>query len=96
MSSEDRHDQRRPPPGSKISTVYAWVATEPDGTESLCSVQIGSVHYPMIGADKARIESYRPHAQQVTMATGYPVHMIEWTERRVLDTPFGPAAGGRA
>jgi hypothetical protein len=45
---------RRPNTGQRIETIYAWIATEPDGGEGVCSMQAGEIHLPMIGADGER------------------------------------------
>jgi hypothetical protein len=43
--------------GERIEALYAWVATEPDGGEGVCSMQIGEVHMPIVCADMERVES---------------------------------------
>jgi hypothetical protein len=42
-----------------IDALYAWVATNPDGNEGVCSMQLGAVHMPLIGADMDRVKSLR-------------------------------------
>lgn len=34
----------KPGTGQTIDALYAWVATEPDGGEGVCSAQIGDTH----------------------------------------------------
>lgn len=74
----------RPGKGQRIERLYAWIAEEPDGGEGVCSIQLGDVHYPMVGADRARIESLRQHAQDVARITGYRIRLVEFSARVVL------------
>ncbi len=74
--------------GQKIERLYAWIATEADGGEGVCSVKLGDTHMPLIGADMARIESLRGHAAFVARASGCPVRLVEFSVRRVIaETP---------
>jgi hypothetical protein len=70
--------------GQKIERLYAWVATEPDGGEGVCSMLLGGVQMPLIGADMARVESLRDHAAFVARMSGYPVRLVEFSARKVL------------
>jgi hypothetical protein len=74
-----------------IDAIYAWVATETDGSEGICSGDfeipgIGKRHMPLIGADRDRIESLRPIAEYVHRATGCPVRMVRFTLREDLES----------
>jgi len=73
--------------GQKIEKLYAWVATEPDGGEGVCAMSIPSLGgmVPLVGADRARIESLRPHAAAVRTATGFPVRLKVFGSGVVLD-----------
>jgi hypothetical protein len=83
MANEWRHST-----GQKIERLYAWIAEEADGGEGLCSVQMGEMQMPMIGADRERIESLRPYAEQVARLSGRPIRLIEYGSRKVLaDSP---------
>jgi hypothetical protein len=75
----------KPATGQKIERIYAWVATEPDGGEGIVSTLLGDTHYPLIGADKARIESFREFAQLAGKVSGYPVHLICFEQKRILE-----------
>jgi hypothetical protein len=75
----------RPGQGQAISALYAWVATEPDGGEGVCSAQIGDVHFPLVGADMDRMKSLRPHAELIHRATGYPVRLVRFAHREDLE-----------
>jgi hypothetical protein len=68
-----------------IDALYAWVATEPSGDEGVCSMQLGAVHMPLIGADMDRVKSLREHAELVRQATGYPVRLVRFSRREDLE-----------
>jgi hypothetical protein len=68
-----------------IDALYAWVATEPDGGEGVCSAQIGDTHFPLVGADIDRAKSYRPYAELARKATGYPVRLVRFALREDLE-----------
>ena len=46
----------------KIARLYAWIVTHEDGEEGVPAISTPIGALPMIGADKARIESLRAHA----------------------------------
>jgi hypothetical protein len=77
----------RPGTGQSIEAIYAWVATEPDGGEGICSAQqLGSnLVMPLVGADIDRIKSLRPHAEAVRRITGYPVRLVRFGSRDDLE-----------
>ena len=68
-----------------IDALYAWVATEPDGGEGVCSMTLGNIHYPLVGADMDRIKSFRKHAEFLREATGYPVRLVRYSMREDLE-----------
>jgi hypothetical protein len=74
-----------PRKGQKIERLYAWVAEEADGGEGLCSMPLGDLTMPMIGADRERIESMREYAQRIASILGIPVRLIEFSTRTVLE-----------
>jgi len=75
----------RPGTGQTIDALYAWVATEPDGGEGICSAQLGKLHMPLVGADMDRIKSLRSHAEAVRAASGYPVRLVRFSRREDLE-----------
>lgn len=83
MSTAD--SKWRPGRGQAIGALYAWIATEPDGGEGLCSAQIGDTHMPLIGADMDRIKSMRPAAEAVRRASGYQVRLVRYGRREDLE-----------
>lgn len=73
----------KPGKGQKIEKLYAWVATEPGGGEGVCGMSIPELGgmVPLVGADRARIESLRPYAEQTRKASGYPIRLVEFSTR---------------
>ena len=51
----------------------------------MCSAQIGDTHYPLVGADMARIKSYRRHAELIHRMTGYPVRLVRFAHREDIE-----------
>jgi hypothetical protein len=72
--------------GLKIERLYAWIATEPDGGEGVvgASMMIAGreMLVPLIGADGARIASYREYAERTERETGFPVRLVVFGDRR--------------
>ena len=75
----------KPGTGQSIDALYAWVATEPDGGEGVCSAQLGDVHMPLVGADMERIKSLRRYAELARAASGYPVRLVRFSRREDLE-----------
>ena len=69
----------------KITALYAWIATNPNGGEGVCSTQIGDTHMPMVGADIDRMKSLRKHAEFVRKATGFPVRLVRFASREDIE-----------
>lgn len=72
--------------GQKIDKLYAWVATEADGGEGIVGVMTPIGMVPAIGADRARIESYRAQVKIVAAQMGTPVSLKLFGTGIVLDT----------
>jgi len=71
----------------KIERLFAYVATDPeDGDEGVCSVQIGQVHFPMVGADMERMESLRDRAEGIAHASGFEIRLMLFDNAQVIDT----------
>jgi hypothetical protein len=71
----------------RIEKLYAWIATETDGSEGIVAVGLPGMPgvTPLIGADRARIESYRAHAEEVARLTGCAVSLKVCRDGVVLD-----------
>ena len=71
----------------RIERMFAYVATDPDdGSEGVCSVQIGTQHFPLIGADMDRMTSLWPHAEALAAATGSTIRLMLFDNATVIDT----------
>lgn len=73
----------KPRKGQKIEKLFAWIATEADGGEGVCAgaTPDGLGMMPLIGADRERIESYRPLAKDIRRLSGLPIRMVEFSTR---------------
>ncbi len=67
--------------GQRINALYAWVALEDDGGEGVCAALLPGMPgmTPLIGADIARIDSYRPIAREIAKQTGKFVSLRKFT-----------------
>lgn len=66
--------------GQQIEKLYAWIADEGTGGEGIIGALMptgrGGVGWtPLIGADRARIESYRHIAEAAAKAAGKTVYL---------------------
>ena len=77
----------KPNTGQKIERLYAWIATEPDGGEGVCAALMpdGKMMMPLVGADMERMESLRHYAAEAVRFTGYPVRLVEFSNRIVIE-----------
>lgn len=75
----------------KIEELFAWVATETDGTDGVLGaemqIQGRTMFVPLVGADRARIESYRGHAEAIRQMRGgdVPVRLMRFSTATVLE-----------
>ena len=69
----------------KINEMYAFVATEEDGTEGIPAVRMGNTFYPLVGADMDRIESLR-HLAQGFADEGVPIKLVRFSTAEILET----------
>lgn len=67
----------------KIEKLYAWIATEKDGSEGIPAIMAGNgMILPLVGADMERIESFREHAE----STGLPTKLVCFDNMTILET----------
>ena len=69
----------------KIDNIYAWIITEEDGSEGIPAVSIKGLMMPLIGADQARIESFRERAQQIAAIKNLPLKLVNFRGYIVLE-----------
>lgn len=66
----------------KIAELWAWVSTDNDeNDEGVIGWNSKMGWLPLVGADKARVESLRQLAQQTATITGKPVKLVKFTTR---------------
>jgi len=73
----------------KIEAIYAFIATDENGQEGIVGATLpgcGSLPIPLIGADRARIESLRHFAEMANKINDYPVQLIKFWQKEVLET----------
>jgi hypothetical protein len=57
-----------------ITELYAFVSVDiDDGNEGIIAARTGEHWMPLIGADMNRVESLKPIAQNISMATGQKI-----------------------
>lgn len=66
----------------KITEMFAFIAEDgrPDN-EGVIAQKIGDTWMPMIGADMARIDDIRPHAQALARQFGMKIKLVKFTTR---------------
>jgi hypothetical protein len=69
----------------RIEEIFAFTVVDTDGTEGVPAFQSGHHILPMMGADRARIESLRPMAQQWADANGMPITLVKFTTREEVE-----------
>lgn len=73
-----------------IDRLWAWIATEEDGTEGVAAfLGTDGMWMPMIAADRDRVESLRPMADVIAQATGRPLQLRRYDCRTDLETLTG-------
>lgn len=74
----------------KITEMFAWVSTEPDGGEGICAAQMvmeGQLIYmPLIGADANRVESLRSTVIEIHRQTGHPIKLVKFSSMEVIES----------
>ncbi len=73
----------------RIEELYAYITHEPDDPEDegLTAMTIpGFGSAPMVGADKARMDSLKSLAQSAANATGQTIRLVKFSTKTVLET----------
>lgn len=78
------------PPGFKIKTIHAFIATEDDGTEGVIGELLPNGFFmAFVAADPSRIESLRHRAERIAKASGKDVVLAKFSIREDLETIYG-------
>jgi hypothetical protein len=78
----------------KITELFAWICTEPDGGDGIPAMHHNGTALPLVGSDGARIESFRPYAEDLARR-GLPVRLARFSTMEVLEeiAPATPREG---
>lgn len=80
-----RHFQT--PSSRRVDEIFAWLAVDTDGSEGIAGAEIGSAGMiPLVGGDRARMDSLRPYAERVHRLTGLRIKLVRFTAREELDS----------
>lgn len=82
-----------PPSEAKpLTELLAWVMVHPNGAEGLIASSrlIPGMLMPLVGGDKARMESLREEARSVARMAGLPLKLVRFGSPEVLER-FEPA-----
>lgn len=70
----------------RIDEVFAFVVLDDDGTEAIPQFRgPDGDPMPMLGADKARVESLRPMAKEIADRMGKPVELVRFSTRETVE-----------
>ncbi len=70
-----------------IQTLHAFIVTDEDGVEGIPAAKApDGMAMPLVRADRARIESLRPIAQQIADGLGKKVVLTRFSVREDVDT----------
>lgn len=77
----------------KIETIFAFIMEdnfafimEDNDMEGIPSALLNGMHYPLIGADEARVASFRKLAQKIADATRKEVRLVRFHTPELLET----------
>ena len=59
-----------PPPGRQVAELHAWIATNPDGSESIMATGVALVAGARIAAE--RLRPYAEHCAELAAEVGRP------------------------
>lgn len=68
-----------------ITELYAWVCTEPDGSEGIPAVKVGNMVMPLVGADRERVESHREAAVEVANRQGFAIRLVRFSQTEIIE-----------
>lgn len=70
----------------RITEIWAYVAIDgDDNNEGIVGAMSAVGVVPLFAADKARVESYRPMAEEAARETGQKVKLVRFTEREEIE-----------
>lgn len=69
-----------------INEIYAFIAEDPKEEGVIGANLMPGMFMPFVGADKARMESLRPYAEEIARKSGKTIRLVKFSNREVLDT----------
>lgn len=70
----------------RIDTIWVFLAVDKEtGDEGVISMFKDGQHLPLVCADRRRIDSFRPLAQQIAKETGTTVRLVKFEVRSVME-----------
>jgi hypothetical protein len=81
----------------KITEVYLFVSTEPDGGEGVPAFSSNGIMFPLIAADGERLESLMRKAQEISDASGTTMRIMKCGSMQQIGTitPRQPSRNGQ-
>jgi hypothetical protein len=74
----------------KVNEIWAYLSVDPtDGNEGVIAAPIGSLTMPLIGADKERMISLKPIAEELAKRSGIEIKLVKFSRREVVETIKG-------
>ncbi len=68
-----------------VEEIYIFIAAEDDG-EGVCAFSKGTMMFPMVAADIARVDSMRAMARHIANESGRTITLAKFSERENLET----------
>lgn len=69
----------------RIDQMYAFVATDKDGTEGIVGAATANGWMPLVGADMERVDQLRPLVKEIAKATNVTVRLLRFSVREELE-----------
>jgi len=71
----------------KITEIWAWIVTEPDGGEGVPAAKTTNGGWmPLLGADEARVRSYEQDARMIAAQLKTPIKLCKFTNMEIVQT----------
>lgn len=71
----------------KVTEIWAWVMTEPDGEEGIPAFYSPSLGMmlPCVGSDSERVLSLREVVTEIAAMRGLPLKLLKFTSMEVIE-----------
>lgn len=70
-----------------IEKLYAWISEDDDGQQGVIAFTpaFNAMTLPLVGADMARIESFRPYIEKIAEESKKKILLMEFSSMKVLE-----------